>query len=98
MIIYATDIHFHQAGDGRVRFFYFIKRLLCHFVDMVSWYLLIDVKRRTILLVYSFNGCILLILIYIVYVGNERIYNVVMRLSFIAMTIKITVKNTLCSY
>ena len=55
---------------------------------MVSWYFFIDVKRRTIRLVYPFNDYILLILIYIVYVGNERIYNVVMRLSFIAMTVE----------
>ena len=55
---------------------------------MVSWNFLIDVKRRTIRLVYPFNDYILLILIYIVYVGNERIYNVVMRLSFIAMTVE----------
>ena len=55
---------------------------------MVSWYFFIDVKRRTIRLVYPFNGYILLILIYIVYVGNERIYNVEMRLSFIEMTVE----------
>ena len=36
MIIYATDIHFHQAGDGRVSFVFLSK--IGFWIILLTWF------------------------------------------------------------
>ena len=72
MVIYTTDIHFHQAGDGRVSFF-FIFWKISFWIILLAWFVDTGIYWFYILLFSPFGSGISLMLIYIVHVGHNRI-------------------------